>query len=69
MSEDRSHIRTLAAAIFVQHNGKLKMQDCLNVAEIAFMEADHVDAEKQQQLDEEEKAAARVAKPLTDQVQ
>jgi len=41
---DRSQIRALAAALYAQHNGKLEMQSCLNVAEVAILQAENVDA-------------------------
>jgi hypothetical protein len=65
---DRSHIHQLSAAIFVQHNGKLPMRDCLGVAEAALFEAEYVDAQVQRELDAEEKAEQPI-KPLTNQVQ
>ena len=64
----RSHIRTLAAAIFVQHNGKLPMRDCLGIAEAALFEAEHVDAQVQRELDTQEKAAQPI-RQLTNSVQ
>jgi len=65
---DRSHIRTLAAAIFVQHNGKLPMRDCLGIAEAALFEAEHVDAQVQRELDTQEKTAQPI-RQLTNSVQ
>jgi len=65
---DRAHIHQLAATVYVQHNGKLPMRDCLGIAEAAFFEAEHVDAQVQRALDAEEKAAAPI-KPQTDKIQ
>jgi len=54
---DRAHIHQLAATVYVQHDGKLPMRDCLGIAEAALFEAEHVDAQVQRELDTQEKAA------------
>jgi hypothetical protein len=66
---ERSHIHLLAAWEFVRHNGKLAMQDCINVVEAAYMLAEHTDSEMQAQLDAEEKAAQQAVQPATNKVQ
>ena len=66
--DDRAHIHQLAATVYVQHNGKLPMRDCLGIAEGALFDAEHVDEQVQRELDAEEKAAQPI-KPQTDKIQ
>lgn len=65
---ERSHIHMLAAQEYVRHNGKLAMLDCINIAEAAYMLAEHTDGDMQAKLDADEKAAQPPA-PVTDKVQ
>jgi hypothetical protein len=68
---ERSHIHLLAALIYVQNNmsgRKMAMRDCLGVAEFAYVDAEHTDAQVQAELDAEEKAAKPPA-PITDHIQ
>jgi hypothetical protein len=64
----REGIRLLAALIHVQHNGKLPMLDCLQLAEGVQTEALIVDSEQVRKWEEQQQQIDAQAVPVSNKV-